>query len=41
MLKIETEDAVWIKLTHDTVQWQGVANRNEIGSIKAKELCTS
>jgi hypothetical protein len=33
---------VWINLNHDIVQWQDAANSNEIlGSIKAKELCTS
>jgi len=41
MLKNETEDAVWINLSHDTVHWQCAANSNEIvGSIKAVDLCT-
>jgi hypothetical protein len=41
MLKNEIEDAVWINLSYDMVQWQCAANSNEtVGSIKGMELCT-
>jgi len=41
MLKNEIEDAVWINLPHDMVQWQCTANNNEtVGSMKAVKLCT-